>query len=114
MELTLLVKSSTKPEPYAVVVQLLDSQLSLHCDCASGQWGKYCKHKFAILSADKKILHDNDQLDTFHKVIDWISSSDYPALLTELNDYEKNLEIAKKKLKEHKEKIARLMNQGSN
>lgn len=109
MEITILVKSSSREEPYAVAVSSTESGLFIFCDCPAGEWGKYCKHKMAIVLADERILYDEEQNDNFKKVTEWISKSGYPDLVTELRTSEKALEEAKKNVKNQKEKIAKLM-----
>ena len=52
MEITVLVKSSSQPEPRSVLVVLDDSGLSFVCDCPAGERGRICKHKKAMASAD--------------------------------------------------------------
>ena len=61
----------------------------------------------AIVLADERILYDEEQSDNFKKVTEWISESRYPGLVTELRSSEKELELAKKNVKNQKEKIAR-------
>ncbi len=112
MEITILVKSSSRDEPYAVAVSSTESGLSIFCDCPAGEWGKYCKHKMAIILADERILYDEEQNDNFKKVTEWTYKSGYPSLVTELRTFEKALETAKKNVKNHKEKIAGLMKEG--
>ncbi|MCG6869532.1 MAG: hypothetical protein LJE91_12630 [Gammaproteobacteria bacterium] len=112
METTILVKSSSRDEPYAVAVSSTESRLSIFCDCPAGEWGKYCKHKMAIVLADERILFDEEQKDNFNKVKQWIVESGYPDLVQELRESEKALESAKKNVKNQKEKIARLMKEG--
>lgn len=112
MEKIILVKSSSRDEPYAVAISSTESGLSIFCDCPAGEWGKYCKHKMAIVLADERILYDGEQNNNFNKITRWISESGYPSLVTELRTSEKELEVAKKNVKNQKEKIARLMKKG--
>jgi len=112
MEKTILVKSSSRDEPYAVAFSLTESGLSILCDCPAGEWGKYCKHKMAIVLADEKILYDEHQRDNFIKVQKWIAASGYLALIQELAEFERALELAKKNVKNQKVEIARLMKEG--
>jgi len=112
METTILVKSSSRDEPYAVAVSSTESGLSIFCDCPAGEWGKYCKHKMAVVLTDERILYDEEQKDNFLKVTKWISESGYPDLVQALRESEKALELAKKNVKNQKEKIARLMKEG--
>ena len=112
METTILVKSSSSDEPYAVAIASTESGLSIFCDCPAGEWEKYCKHKMAIVLADEKILYDEEQKNNFKKVIEWISKSGYPSLVMELRASEKELDAVKRNIKKQKEKIARLMKEG--
>ena len=112
METTILVKSSSRDEPYAVADSSTEAGLSIFCDCPAGEWGKYCKHKMAIVLADERIFYDEEQRDNFKKVTKWISESGYPDLVQELREAEIALESAKKNVKNQKEKIARLMKEG--
>ena len=112
MEITILVKSSSRDEPYAVVITSTESGLSIFCDCPAGEWGKYCKHKMSIVLADERILYDEKQSCNFKKVTEWISKSGYPGLVAGFHTTEKELEAAKKNVKKQKEKIAQLMKEG--
>ena len=112
METTILVKSSSRDEPYAVAVSSTEMGLSICCDCPAGEWGKYCKHKMAIVLTDERILYDREQVENFLKASKWISESGYPGLVAELRASEKEFEAAKKNVKNQKEKIARLMKEG--
>lgn len=112
METKILVKSSSRDEPYAVSVSSTESGLSIFCDCPAGEWGKYCKHKIAIALADERILFDEEQKENFKAVTKCISESGYPDLVQKLRESEKALEAAKKNVKSQKEKIARLMKEG--
>ena len=114
MEITILVKSSSRDEPYAVAISSTENGISIFCDCPAGEWGKYCKHKMAVALSDVKILYDDDQVENFNKASKWISESNYPKLIVELRESEKELETAKKKVKNMKEKIARSMKEGLN
>lgn len=112
MKTIILVRSSSRDEPYAVAVSSTESGLSIFCDCPAGEWGKYCKHKMAIVLGDERILFDEEQEENFNKITKWISESGYPYLVQELKESEKALETAKKNVKSQKEKIARLMKEG--
>lgn len=112
MEDTILVKSSSRNEPYTVAVLLSETGLSITCSCPAGTLGKYCKHKIAVVLADEEILYDVDQNDGFQKAKVLISESSYPMLIEELRASEKNLEAAKKSVENNKQRIARSMKEG--
>ncbi|MCX5869704.1 MAG: hypothetical protein NTY00_03500 [Deltaproteobacteria bacterium] len=112
METTILAKSSSRDEPYAVAISLTETGLSFFCNCPAGEWGKYCKHKMAIVLGDAKILYNDEQIENFNKVSKWISESDYPFLVAKLRNSEKELEAVKEKVKNMKEEISRSMKEG--
>ena len=112
MDITILVKSSSQPEPRSVLVVLDDSGLSLVCDCPAGDRGRICKHRKAMAMADDSMLYDEGQRENFKQVMDWIAQSGYPDLMKELKEAENELESAKQNAWGLKEKIARAMNEG--
>ena len=111
---TILVKSSSKPDPYGVEVAVEESRISLFCDCPAGALGKDCKHKEAIVLGDKGILFDEAQLENFMIAAQAIASSGIPGLFEELRDAERAAEQAKKHAKSLKAKIARSLTDGIN
>ena len=112
MKITILVKSSSRPEPRSVHVTRDDSGLSFVCDCPAGNWVRICKHKMAMVSGDDSMLYDEDQRENFKKVMDWVAQSGYPDLMKELKEAKNELESAKEKLRGIKEKITRVMKEG--
>jgi len=112
MEITVLVKSSSQPEPRSVLVVLDDSGMSFVCDCPAGERGRICKHKKAMASADDSMLYDEDQGENFKQVMDWVAQSGYPDLMKELKEAENELDSAKGKARDIKEKITRVMKEG--
>jgi uncharacterized Zn finger protein len=112
METTILAKSSSRDEPYIVTVSLAENGLSIFCNCPAGEWGKYCRHKMAVVSGDAKILYKNEQIENFNKVLKWISESNFPLLVAKFRESEKELENAKKKVTNIKEKISLSMKEG--
>ena len=112
MERTILVKNSSREEPYSVKVSsTVEHGLTIMCDCVAGEWGKYCKHKMGVVLGDVKILFDDEQIDSFKEISNWIVSSNYPNLFSEIPVLEKN-NGGKKNLKSMKEQIARFMRDG--
>jgi hypothetical protein len=112
MEISILVKSSSQSEPRTVHVIQDDAGLSFFCDCPAGERGRICKHKKAVASGDARMLYGDDQRENFNKIMEWVSQSGYPDLMKELNEAENELEPAKEKVREIKDKIARVMKEG--
>lgn len=112
MPTTILVKSSSRPDPYCVEVAVEESRISLFCDCPAGALGKYCKHKEAVALGDERILFDEAQKEGFELAAQTIASSGIPGLFAELRDAERAAEEAKKHAKSLKAKIARSLTNG--
>ncbi len=112
MEITILTKSSSSPNPRTVQVIKDDAGLSFFCDCPAGERGRICKHKKAVASGDEKMLYDEDQIANFNKAMDWVAQSGYPGLMKDLEESENELSSAHEKVKGLKEKIARGMKEG--
>ena len=109
----LLPRSSSGEDSYHVNVSSTAEQgITIICDCAAGEWGKYCKHKMAVALGDATILYDDEQIDSFKEISNWIDSSSYPNLFSEIRVVEKQLAEAKKNVKSKKEQIARFMRDG--
>ncbi len=109
MSITILIKSFSRSEPRSVQVTQDESGLSFLCDCPAGIRGRICKHKRALVSADDSMLYDEDQRDNFQKIMDWVNASGYPDLMKELKEAENELDSAKGKARDIKEKITRVM-----
>ena len=112
MKITILAKSSSGGEPYSVYFTLKEGRLSIFCKCPAGIHGQLCKHKRKLLSNDASILFDPNQVDQLSQAVEWVEKSEYPQLLDELQESEKESEIAKKKVKAMKAKLARVMREG--
>jgi hypothetical protein len=112
MEITVLIKSSSSPDPRRVIVLQDDSGLSFYCDCPAGERGRICKHKKAMASGDDSMLYDEDQRENFEKAMDWVMQSGYPDLMKELAEAENEFGSVKEKAIKIKEKITRVMEEG--
>ena len=113
MERMILVSSSSGEDSYHVNVSSTAEQgITIICDCAAGEWGKYCKHKMGVVLGDTTILFDDEQIDSFKEISNWIASSNYPNLFSEIPVLEKKVVEAKKNVKSKKEQIARFMKDG--
>lgn len=113
MERMILVSSSSGEYSYHVnVSSTVEQGITIMCDCAAGEWGKYCKHKMGVVLGDATILFNDEQIDSFKEISNWIASSNYPNLFSEIPVLEKKITEAKKNLKSMKEQIARFMKDG--
>lgn len=112
MKKQVLVKSTSRPEPYTVAVSRNKQGVSLSCDCPAGIWGKLCKHKLAVVKGDQDILYDSQDIVTLNQIGAWVADSSYPQLLADLELANSRVEDAQKKLRDLKAKIGRVMTEG--
>jgi hypothetical protein len=112
MEITILVTSSSQPVPRSVQVTHDDSSLSFYCDCPAGKRIRLCKHKKAVASGDDSMLYDEGQRDKFEKVMTWVAESGYPDLMKALQEADNELESARVKVEDIREKVIFAMKEG--
>ena len=116
MEIKILAKSSSHPEPYLVIIKWNGSKISAFCNCRAGELGQLCKHKLQILSCDSKVLFDVKQVDDLNKIAEWVNSSTLLKVFDELEkaeqEKEKIINEAKKRYSAIKHKIERLLIDG--
>ncbi len=112
MEMTLLAKSSSRDKPYTVDFINKESHLLIKCNCPSGKFGKFCKHKIRLLKGDYEMLYDEKQNDKLGIINEQIQKSEYLELIIELSKSEKAVREAEKKLNVVKKKIAHAMKTG--
>ena len=112
MEISILLKSSSSPEPRTVNVVQDEAGLSFFCDCPAGERGRLCKHKKAVASGDASMLYDDTQRDNFNRIMEWVSESGYPQLMQELSKAENQHDLEKEKLNALKAKVIQAMNEG--
>ena len=112
MKITLLAKSSSRDEPYTVDFINKEGRLLVKCNCPSGKFGKFCKHKIRLLKGDYEMLYDEEQDDQLDIISEQVQKSDYLDLIIELSKSEKAVSKAEEKLNGVKKKIARAMKTG--
>lgn len=112
MEIVVLLVSSSQPEPYEVSVTVESDALAIRCTCPAGEWGKYCKHKAAVVLGDSTALYGDEQVERFEQARKWIVASTLPTLFAEIADSEKKAAVATALAKKTKEKVAKAMNEG--
>ncbi|MCP5149765.1 MAG: hypothetical protein H6982_03360 [Chromatiales bacterium] len=112
MDIVLLLSSSSRPEPYEVTVSVADDKLSLSCSCPAGEWGKFCKHKTAVVLGNVDALFDSRSAEGLKDAQRWIQRSPWPELLTEIAAAERQAAAATRLAKKTKEKAAKSMAEG--
>lgn len=106
-EITFFVQGSA-PAPYLVIFRKSGNNLTGLCNCAAGENGMYCKHRFRILAGSTvDIVSDNIQDVEIVKT--WLKDSDVEKALDELHSAESDLEKLKKKVSALKKKVAKAL-----
>ena len=107
MKITLLAKSSSDPGSYYhVAFYQEDGRLPIWCDCQAGAYGQLCKHKRQLASGDKRMLHNEDQIEELEVVVEWVKQSPVAQLIADLEKAEKKVKVAQKKVKDLKADLA--------
>lgn len=112
MKILLLLASSSREEPYEVTVSQTEEFLAIHCSCPAGEWGKYCKHKTAVVKDDESALFGDGQAESWAKACEWVADSKLSLLFDEIAEAEKKVAAATTHAKKVKDKVAKAMNEG--
>ena len=112
MDIVILVTSSSRDEPYEVNVSHSVNTLTIHCTCPAGEWGKYCKHKAAVVHGDESALFGDGQSLNLAKAGQWITASNLPSLFEEIVVAETELAAATARAKKAKARTAKAMREG--
>ena len=108
-EIIFKVKGSS-PEPYKVTFTKSKNNINAFCTCPAGEYGQYCKHRFAIMAGESKAVVSSNK-DQVMVVKSWLPGSDLEEALMELAEAEHEHDKAKKRLAVAKKNIARAMRQ---
>ena len=111
-EKKLFVKSSDGINAYTVHFILQEDKLSIFCDCPAGKWGKFCKHKLALIRNFEDMLLNRDQEKELAEVQNWIRQSKYPDLIKKLEFAESEVKKANADLKKVKKSFETAMKSG--
>lgn len=111
-KITLLAKSSSRPEPYSVDIIFKDEKLLIFCNCPAGRHRKFCKHKWQMIKGNFNILYDENQDEKLDKISDWIQKSEYLDMIIEMSKIEKEQSEIEERIKILKKKIANGMKIG--
>ena len=102
-----LVQGSA-PEPYVVTMQLAEGRFAAFCTCPAGQFGTYCKHRFALLSGDTSGIVSENVADV-DLVRGWFRGSPLEAALQDVLEAERQVSAAKRRLSAAKKRVAAAM-----
>ena len=112
MKYEFLAKSSGE-EPYQVVFIFDEEKLSITCNCKAGVFGKFCKHKLALLTGDTNMLSEPEQLESLKEVLNQIPATAYPELIDQVHSAELKADEAKRALQKAKRLLEKAMKNGA-
>lgn len=111
-KVSILAKSSSGNHSYQVDFHLHNDKLLVFCDCPAGNLGKFCKHKWELLSGNKSMLFDVSEDEKLNKVLTWVEKSDFKNLYSKVDELENQLELIKKEIKKEKKNVEKKFREG--
>jgi uncharacterized Zn finger protein len=94
--------------PYKVVFRKNGTDLRATCSCRAGVMGQLCKHRLAILDADKSaIVGENG--DQVTEVASWLKGSNIAESVSEVVTLEAEKKIIEEKIKRAKKLLAKAL-----
>jgi uncharacterized Zn finger protein len=119
LKITFLVKSGSRSAPYSVYFTLENDRMYISCSCPAGRFGKFCKHRIALIQGNSDILYDDSQDEDLYQICDWIQKSEFLDLIferskfkTELREAQARLDEVKRKMRPVEKKMAQVMKKG--
>lgn len=116
-KITLLAKSSSGDGIYQVDFIFENDRMSIHCNCPTGWFGKFCKHKMSFLKGNDYYLYteiedDDDQYDHLDYVSRWAQRSEYLDYIIKMRKLQKVFDEAEANLNAVKRQLAKAMKKG--
>lgn len=112
MKISIRAKSSSGDEPYIVDFIKENGLLSVFCNCTAGDWGKFCKHKWQVLSGDRSMLYSPEDEEKLQQVEEWVSESSFSSLYVDVNELEEQVAQLKARIKKAKKDAEKKMREG--
>jgi uncharacterized Zn finger protein len=109
MERLCFLVQGSEPEPYEVTFQRRDgSQITAICTCQAGQSGLYCKHRINLMDGVLTGITSGNESD-LGMLVAWLPGSNLAGCLAEIDNAEKQRQMADGLLKKAKKKLADAM-----
>lgn len=112
MHITLHAKSSSGDTYYEVNFHHEENKLKVFCSCAAGELGRFCKHKWQLLSGNADMLQTPEQEEQLQQVLPLVEQSDFKHLYDRVNELELEQAAIKKQIKAEKKKVEQRMREG--
>lgn len=97
------VLSSNGVTVYTVVFELVESKLTVRCDCEAGARGKLCRHKSNLL------LGNYIDSDDYREAMSWVRQSPLQELLEKVTLSEEEFDNKKKQLEKSKRSLEKAL-----
>jgi uncharacterized Zn finger protein len=109
MEKIILIRSSSRPEPYEMRFSPEGDDVKLRCYCPAGTEQMLCKHVIALVSSDRGILFNpsDDQLfDEALLLLKRVGATEYcRQMLTQIDKLEREFKKVKKQFDEQRREL---------
>jgi hypothetical protein len=112
MKISIRAKSSSGGEPYIVDFTRENGLLSVFCNCTAGDFGKFCKHKWQLLSGDRGMLYSSEDEEKLQQVEEWVEVSSFYSLYSDVNELEAQVAKLKAQIKKAKKDAEKRMREG--
>jgi len=112
MKLTLKAKSSSFDGFYLVNFVYDGGLLSVFCSCPAGKSGKFCKHKWQLLSGNTEMLYDPTESEVLQAVHRWALGRNYEQLYKKVNEFNEQIEKLQKEISDEKRQVERKFREG--
>ncbi|MBI9055116.1 MAG: hypothetical protein JEY96_14940 [Bacteroidales bacterium] len=112
MEICIKAKSSNAGEYYNTIFTYKDDLLSVKCDCGAGIYGKFCKHKWQLLSGNQDMLFYKREQDLLNKVHAWAVEKSYLSLYKNIVVLENQQVELKKQIQKEKKALEEKLKNG--
>ena len=110
-EIKLLAKSSSG-DSYGVWFTWADDQLSVFCNCKAGEYGKFCKHKWQLMSGDESMLYDINEKEQLIQVVKWVAQTDFEHLYDKVEALQNQIAVLRQEIKAEKKIVEMRMRNG--
>jgi len=112
MEVQIKAKSSKPDNSYTVTFIHENNLLKVFCECPAGIYGKFCKHKWQLLSGNAQMLFEETEQRKLDTVSKWAQERNCLGLYSAINDLESQLKELKKRIVAEKKGIERKFKEG--
>lgn len=108
-KISVLIKSSDPELCYELIIKKTESKVSIHCQCPAGEYGKWCKHKQAIVDCNENLLFDPKDIDSLKIAQNWIEDTEVAEIIKEINTIQDAIKKYQKDVSGLKSKLAKMV-----